>query len=191
MTVKLILASASPRRRQLLDLFGLAFEVIEADLDESAREGESAEAMSRRLAETKARRIYHRRGRGHAVLGGDTVVAIDGRALGKPRDPGEATSMLQQLSGRDHHVLSAVALVSDKGTEVRLSQTRVRFCELGTAVIARYCDSGEPYDKAGGYGIQGIAGAFVEELHGSHSGVVGLPLLETRLLLESAGLLPT
>lgn len=187
---KLVLASSSPRRIELLSLFGVAFETIAADVDETSLQGESPGGMTLRLATLKVEHIYQTLGPGHAVLGGDTTVAIDGHTLGKPADRMAAIEMLERLSGRQHEVISGVALKTDESTATRCSRTAVRFGKLSRRQIELYCDSGEPYDKAGGYGIQGLAGAYVEEITGSHSGVVGLPLFETRQLLESAGLIP-
>jgi len=186
----LILASRSPRRQQLLRQFGIRFKIQEADLDETQLDGESAEAMTGRLALSKALCIHESGGGQHWVLGGDTTVAINGFALGKPADRAEAVSMLTQLSGQSHNVISAIALVGPQFSELKLSITEVDFDTLSQQQIAAYCDSGEPFDKAGAYGIQGYAGTFVTRLSGSYSGVVGLPLYETRLLLEQAGLLP-
>lgn len=187
--MRLILASSSPRRKVLLALFGIRFDIIAANIDEVALPGETPEQLTSRLAIEKAQHVHLSSGAGSVVLGGDTTVTIDGGVLGKPTDRSDAVAMLTRLSGTQHTVLSAVALVREQGTQSQLSRTLVRFGTMTPTQIERYCDSGEPYDKAGGYGIQGIAGAFVEEIRGSHSGVVGLPLRETRLLLETAGLL--
>ncbi len=185
----LILASQSPRRRELLALLGIPFEVAHADVDETPLPDEDPELMTSRLALTKAEAVYARHGPGSWVLGGDTTVTIDGLILGKPENHEEATAMLERLSGETHSVVSAVALVGKSFSEVALSRTAVSFGDWWPSQIQAYCDSGEPFDKAGGYGIQGYAGAFVRDISGSYSGVVGLPLYETRLLLEKAGLI--
>lgn len=185
----LILASQSPRRRELLALLGIPFEVAHADVDETPLPDESPDAMTRRLALRKAEAIYARHGPGAWVLGGDTTVTIDGLILGKPENHEQATAMLERLSGETHSVVSAVALVGKDFSEIALSRTEVSFGDWWPSQIQAYCDSGEPFDKAGGYGIQGYAGAFVRDISGSYSGVVGLPLYETRLLLEKAGLI--
>lgn len=184
----LILASRSPRRRELLSLFGLPFSVRDADVDESPLKGESPEEMTGRLARLKSESVASL-APDSWVLGGDTTVAVDGEALGKPADRTQAVAMLERLSGGRHDVISAVALVGPSFTGVEVSHTQVDFMELTPDMIAAYCDTLEPYDKAGGYGIQGPAGTFVREIHGSYSGVVGLPLYETRMLLHRAGLI--
>jgi septum formation protein len=184
---RLILASASPRRRELLSLFDLAFEVEPAHIDETVRAGEAAEDYVRRVAREKALAI-HARYEDRFVLGSDTAVVLGDESLGKPAGDGEARTMLRRLSGREHRVLSSVALVDPAGevTE-RLSETRVEFAELPDAWVDRYIASGEPHDKAGAYGIQGAAGIWVRSLSGSYTGVVGLPLYETGELLRAAG----
>ncbi len=185
----LILASRSPRRQELLAQFNIPFSVQEADLDESPLERESPKAMTRRLALAKAVHIYEQNPASAWVLGGDTTVALGDVALGKPENREQAVQMLTALSDTTHVVVSAVALVGDGFAECHVSCTDVTFGPLTPDQIDAYCDSGEPFDKAGGYGIQGFAGAYVKELRGSYSGVVGLPLFETRLLLEQAQVL--
>ncbi len=184
----LILASQSPRRRELLSLFGLPFSVRDADVDESPLEDESPEDMTGRLARLKSESVASL-APGSWALGGDTTVAVDGDALGKPADRAQAAAMLERLSGRRHDVISAVSLVGPGFVGVEVSHTLVDFMVLTPEMIATYCDTREPYDKAGGYGIQGPAGTFVREIRGSYSGVVGLPLYETRMLLHQAGLI--
>ena len=186
-TPPVILASRSPRRQTLLRLFDLPFDIREADVDETPLDDESAAAMTERLAKLKSETIAAQNP-GFWVLGGDTTVAIGGDILGKPADRAAAIHMLERLSGHSHEVISAVALVGPDFVGSDVSITRVDFMELTPGMIAAYCDTGEPYDKAGGYGIQGPAGTFVREIHGSYSGVVGLPLYETRMLLHRAGL---
>ncbi|NEZ02931.1 septum formation inhibitor Maf [Wenzhouxiangella sp. XN201] len=185
---RLILASASPRRRELLSLFDIDFDVRPAHIDESVGEGEVPTDYVRRMAREKALAMQVR-GNGCFVIGSDTAVVLDGEILGKPLDDDEASNMLAALSGREHEVLSAVALVAPDGRiDERLSVTAVDLAELPAAWIARYVASGEPHDKAGAYGIQGAAGVWVRRLTGSYSGVVGLPLFETGELLREAGL---
>lgn len=188
-SLTLILASASPRRRELLGQFGLAFDVDPADIDETRRNGETAESYVLRIAGEKALHVADRHP-GQPVLGADTAVVLDGHSLGKPVDAGEARSMLRQLSGRSHQVMSAVALVCPDGRRLsRLSSTEVEFGQLPVAWIDAYIASGDPMDKAGAYGIQNQAGIWVSRITGSYTGVVGLPLFETGTLLREAGLL--
>ncbi len=184
----LILASASPRRRELLGVFGIDFEVHPADIDESLISGETPGDYTLRLAVEKAREVSSQY-RESFVLGSDTTVALGGDCLGKPADAAEARDMLERLSGTVHEVLSAVALVHPGGgIETRLSTTRVDFAELPAGWLHHYIASGEPMDKAGAYGIQGAAGIWVRGLDGSYTGVVGLPLYETGDLLRRANL---
>jgi septum formation protein len=186
----LVLASQSPRRLEILERLGLTFRVQPAHIDETRLSGEAPRAYVTRLAEAKARAIAV--GAGHAaVLGADTTVAIDDAVLEKPRDADENARMLAQLSGREHTVYTAVALVCGPELEARVISvaTRVRFRALGPATIAGYVQSGEGRDKAGGYGIQELGAALVAEVHGSYSNVVGLPAAETVELLEAAGVL--
>jgi septum formation protein len=190
-----ILASASPRRTELLAQIGVPHRVVPAQIDERRAAGEPIEQCVRRLAKNKALEVQAAltavagagAARELAVLGADTAVVIDDDLLGKPRDRADALSMLAQLSGRWHQVLSAVALASAKGIQSSLSSSEVRFRALGAREGAAYWDSGEPCDKAGAYAIQGLGAAFVQELRGSYSGVVGLPLFETAQLLADAG----
>ncbi|QOC22099.1 septum formation inhibitor Maf [Wenzhouxiangella sp. AB-CW3] len=184
----LILASASPRRRELLGVFGIDFEVRPADIDESVLDGETPADYTLRLAVEKARAVAGDCPGGF-VLGSDTTVALDGECLGKPVDAAQARDMLLRLSGTRHDVLSAVALVHPDGeVDSRLSTTIVDFAPLPAAWVDAYVDSGEPMDKAGAYGIQGAAGIWVRRLEGSYTGVVGLPQFETGELLRAAGL---
>jgi septum formation protein len=180
----LVLASASPRRRELLWQIGVGHRVAIGGVDETPRAGESAADCVQRLALAKAKKVWME---GLPVLGADTAVVLDGELLGKPRDRPSALSMLTRLSGRSHRVLTAVALVDGRGSQVRLSDSEVHFRTLGAAECARYWDSGEPRDKAGGYAIQGLGAVFVSRLLGSYSGVMGLPLCETAELLDAAG----
>ena len=192
-TRPLILASQSPRRRELLTRLGLAFEVAPADLDETRRATESPEAYVVRLAEEKARAIASRVAASppHAVLGADTTVVLDGAVLNKPADLGESERMLRALSGRTHVVHTGVALVLAPEQAVRtvVVATRVTFRVLPEATITRYVASGEGLDKAGAYGIQDLGAALVHTIDGSYTNVVGLPAAETVTLLEDAGVL--
>jgi septum formation protein len=182
------LASASPRRRELLRQIGVRFEVRPASLDEMRLPEESPETYVRRLAAAKAASVWDgltpdRR----PVLAADTAVVLDGRILGKPEDRGAATAMLEQLSGRAHRVLTAVALRWEERAEVAVSASEVRFRATTGAERRAYSETDEPLDKAGGYAIQGLGAVFIESLSGSYSAVVGLPLFETARLLALAG----
>ena len=180
----LVLASASPRRRELLWQIGVAHRVVVANVDERPHAGESAADCVQRLALAKAQQVWPE---SVPVLGADTAVVLDGEMLGKPHDRPTALAMLARLSGRSHRVLTAVALVNGRGSQLRLSDSEVQFRTLDATECARYWDSGEPRDKAGGYAIQGLGAVFVSRLHGSFSGVMGLPLFETAALLDAAG----
>lgn len=181
---RLKLASTSPRRRQILATLGIDFDVIHVDTDESRIDGESVPQMVLRLAAAKAEAATE----GEFVLGADTVVVLDERVLGKPRDAEDAVEMLLALSGRTHRVMTGVALKTPAGTDTVLSTTLVQFRKIGRDEAHRYWQSGEPSDKAGAYGIQGIGGMFVKTIDGSYSGVMGLPVFETVELLMSAGM---
>lgn len=184
------LASASPRRRQLLRQIGVPYHLLRVEVDETPWPDEAPHDYVARLALAKARTGCETLGRRppHPVLGADTAVVADGMILGKPRDRREGLAMLAALSGREHRVLSAVALATPARNAVKVQESRVRFRTLEPAERAAYWDSGEPLDKAGGYGIQGRAAAFITELRGSHSGVMGLPLYETAELLREFGI---
>ena len=184
----LVLASASPRRLELLAQLGITpDEVLPADLDEAPLPDETPRRLAVRLAEEKGRAVHALRPGAH-VLAADTVVAVGRRLLGKAEDEAEARRFLELMSGRAHRVLTGVAAVAPDGrTGSRLSETRLQFKRLTGAEIEGYVLSGEWRGKAGGYGIQGRAGAFVRGLNGSYTGVVGLPLYETANLLEGLG----
>jgi septum formation protein len=185
----LYLASRSPRRVELLRQLGLRFEVLVADVAEVPAGGEAPADYARRLALDKARAVQQRAPHpGRPILGADTDVVLDGRVLGKPRDRADAIAMLSALSGRSHQVYTAVALLQGTRALSALSVTTVEFGEISPLQAAAYWDSGEPADKAGGYAIQGRGAAFVRELRGSYSGVVGLPLYETAALLRDLGI---
>jgi septum formation protein len=189
------LASASPRRRELLQQIGVSFRLIGAELDETPVAGEAPAGYVSRLALAKAdagwqrsRDLCDARDICDApVLAADTAVVLDGRILGKPQDKTDAATMLLELSGRTHQVLTAVALRSATGNEVKISESWVAFRPVDAAEAAAYWDTGEPRDKAGGYAIQGYAAVFIADLKGSYSGVMGLPLFETAALLNAAG----
>jgi septum formation protein len=182
------LASASPRRRELLSQLGVDFDVVPARVDESPRPGEEAPHYVRRVALDKGRTARAMRD-GHAapLLAADTAVVVDGDVLGKPRDREDAANMLARLSGREHEVLTAVAVLAATREEIALNCTAVRFRPLDADEIDAYWRSGEPVGKAGGYAIQGLAAVFIAEIRGSYSGVMGLPLFETARLLSAFG----
>jgi septum formation protein len=183
------LASASPRRRELLTRIGVEYTLLHAEVDESLHPGESAGDYVWRVALEKVRagRMLLSDEATSPVLGADTAVVVDGHVMGKPRDREEGIEMLLALSGRSHSVLSAVALGAEREA-VRVSESRVTFCALTPAQCAAYWDTGEPRDKAGGYAIQGRAAVFVSRLEGSYSGVMGLPVYETAELLREFGI---
>lgn len=183
----LILASASPRRAELLQQIGALFEVCPAAIDETPRSAEPAAGYVERMAREKALLVAAASEPCALVLGSDTSVIVDGFILGKPVDAADAKATLAALSGRTHQVLTAVALVSAGVCRSCLVTTSVSFCTLTEAQIDAYVATGEPMDKAGSYGIQGLGGIFVEQLQGSYSAVVGLPLQETAALLSAAG----
>ncbi len=184
--LKLHLASASPRRREILDALGLSFSWSATDIDETPLAGEVAERMVLRLAAAKARAAAERPST--AILGADTAVVLESQILGKAASIHEAMDMLARLSGRTHRVLTGVALLKDGEASTAMSCTEVRFREFGADEAAVYCRSGEYQGKAGAYGIQGLGGLFVESLSGSYSGVVGLPVFETAALLRAVGM---
>jgi len=185
----IVLASASPRRRELLDQLGVAHDVLPVDVDESEHPGESPPVLARRLALAKAVEGRRRSGGRSPVLGSDTVVAIGNEVFGKPRDRDDAIRMLVALGGREHQVLTAVAVApADGGAPLEaLSVTTVRMRPIGADEAGAYWDSGEPAGKAGGYAIQGGGARFIEHIAGSYSGVMGLPLYETARLLQALG----
>lgn len=185
----LFLASGSPRRRELLTQIGVRFTVLSAQIDETPYNEETPTAYVERLARGKAQAgLALLTDADGCVLGADTAVVLDGQILGKPLDEADALSMLTALSGREHEVLTAIALVNQQRCETRVVASRVRFRSISTAEIQTYWASGEPQDKAGSYAIQGLAAIFVESLQGSYSAVVGLPLCETAELLGRFGI---
>jgi len=182
------LASASPRRRDILQALGLRFSFAGVDIDETRLEAEAAAEMALRLALAKADAAADAVASGDVILAADTVVALGDSVFGKPTAEAEAVHMLAQLSGRSHRVVTAVAVLHGTQRLTVVSETKVRFRVINPDEAARYWQSGEPCDKAGAYAIQGKGGIFVESLSGSHSGVVGLPIFETAALLGQAGI---
>ncbi|HEV2205344.1 MAG TPA: Maf family protein [Candidatus Acidoferrales bacterium] len=188
---KLILASKSPRRVDILRKAGFAFEVRATDIDESPRGRESARTHVLRLAREKARAVAEQLGENSraVVIGADTVVVIGGKILGKPSDVREARAMLRLLNGKTHQVLTGVSIVSmhDKRELNRVESTRVHFLKLSKKEIEDYIHTGEPFDKAGGYGIQGIAGRFIDRVDGCYFNVMGLPISLVWTMLRRLG----
>lgn len=197
--MKLILASGSERRRELLSMCGYEYEIVVSNADEHIAADDPAEYV-RALAVRKAAEVFERltgaggrfggRGEELAVLGADTVVWLDGRIIGKPKDEADAVHILTLLSGRTHRVFTGVAVVTAAGCETEVSETEVTFEELTGEEIEKYVQSGEPMDKAGAYGIQGPFGMFVKEVRGNYFTVIGLPLPTAYRLLKNAGVLP-
>ena len=185
----LILASASPRRAELLHQLQVPFRQISVNLDESVKLAEEPMDYVVRLARAKAEAGWRQAGHVDPVLGSDTAVVCQNRILGKPLDKSDFQRMFALLSGAHHQVMTAVALRSDRGLQHRLVVTDVSFKVLSQAETDWYWQTGEPADKAGGYGIQGLAGRFVTRIQGSYSAVVGLPLYETAELLKEQNLL--
>jgi septum formation protein len=187
MTVpRIILASASPRRRELLTLIGVAHEVMPADVDETLLVGERPAPHAERLAREKARAIANREP-GAVVLGADTIVVVDGDILGKPRDPEQAHSMLRRLSDRTHTVFTAVAVAHDERMASSVEEVAVTFRSLGSGEIGEYIATGEPMDKAGAYGIQGYGATIVERIAGDYFAVMGLAVVRLVRLLAELG----
>ena len=186
----IILASGSPRRRELLKQLAVNFQVAAADIDESYIHGETPRDYVMRLSREKAMAGFDQSGSGLPVMGSDTIVLLDGEMLGKPESRLEAETMLQRLSGRTHEVYSGVALVVNPESVLdTLNITAVTFGEMPLAWIRQYCRTEEPMDKAGAYAVQGATGQYIRRIEGSYSGVMGLPLFETAELLRRAGLL--
>jgi septum formation protein len=185
------LASASPRRSQLLDQIGVGHRIMPLDLDESRKPGESPAAYVERLARAKAEALWNQLPEvdRRPVLGADTTVALGDDIFGKPADREDALAMLLRLAGRTHRVYTGVALRTAAGCDARLSTSEVTFTPLTPAQCAAYWSTGEPVGKAGGYAVQGRAAAFITRIEGSYSGIMGLPLAETAELLSSAGLI--
>jgi septum formation protein len=196
---RIYLASRSPRRRELLTQIGVRFDLLlfraapreDEEVSEAWLPGETPEDYVQRVARAKAMfgvgLIATRATVVRPVLAADTTIDLDGEIIAKPTDEADAISILTRLSGRSHRVLTAIAMARGERVEHRLSISEVRFRALSAEEIRRYVQSGEPMDKAGAYGIQGHAAMFIEHIHGSHSGIVGLPLCETTLLLREFG----
>ena len=189
----LFLASGSPRRRELLTQIGVPFSVVSASIDETPLPDESPVAYVERLARDKARAgreqlLTSTPDGAFCVLGADTAVVLDEQILGKPVDEADALAMLMALSGREHEVLTAIAIIEAERCETRVVRSRVSFRSISQQEAALYWASGEPQDKAGGYAIQGLAAVFVAGLNGSYSGVVGLPVCEAAELLGQFGI---
>lgn len=180
----IVLASGSPRRAELLRQIGLPFVVRPPDVDESLRPGESPERYVERLAIGKARAVVAEDG---PALGADTAVVVDEEILGKPADRASAIDMILRLSGRTHRVLTGVAVTDGRAVRSCVVAADVTFRAITRDEAAAYWETGEPRDKAGGYGIQGIGGIFAQSINGSYSAVVGLPLAETEALLHAIG----
>jgi septum formation protein len=194
--MKLILASASPRRAQILRDAGLRFESMKASVNERRMRGETARIMTRRLAEAKARAVVNklRNKRAEAiVIGADTIVEVIGELLGKPHSARAAREMLAKLDGRTHRVVTSVAAIRlpDHAQAIATESTRVRFARMSANEIAAYVKSGEPLDKAGAYGIQGLGGRFIERIDGCYFNVVGLPLARLYRMLIDLGWQPS
>lgn len=200
---QLVLASASPRRRELLEQIGIRFVVQTADVDETPLPGESPEVLVERLAIMKAEAVWEQQnavveasyagddclyGNLLPVLGSDTLGILNGELLTKPLDFADARQMLRKMSGQQHVILTAVALKTQHGTSVITSHNMVKFRSVTDAEILAYWNTGEPQDKAGAYAIQGRGAILIERLEGSYSGVMGLPLFETAQLLAAAGI---
>jgi septum formation protein len=182
---RILLASASPRRSELLRQVGIPHEVRPVHIDEAVRAGEAPSAYVLRLAEAKAAALWQRLGPAERqpVLAADTTVALEGEIFGKPASLPEARAMLGRLSGRTHEVHTAIAVLHAGGRAARVNSSTVTFRELSPAEIDWYWHTGEPADKAGGYAVQGLAAAFISHIAGSYSGIMGLPLYETWELL--------
>ena len=183
---RVVLASSSPRRQQLLDLIGIAYEVRPANIDETMRAREVPRRHAERLAREKATKIATR-DPDLITIGADTVVVIDRKVLGKPRDEAEAIHMLSQLSGREHTVITAVAVARGKKLRSAIEEVRVKFRRLHDDEIKAYVATGEPMDKAGAYGIQGYGATIVECIEGDYFAVMGLPLARLTSLMRDLG----
>jgi septum formation protein len=195
---QIILASASPRRAELLDQIGIRYRVQAVDIDESRQPNESAEFMVQRLASEKSQAVANNSSKlfspnsnsitDFPVLGADTLGVLNGELLVKPKNFEHAHAMLSSMSGNWHEILSAIALSYNGQTRVKLNRNRVLFRQISSEEIEAYWQTGEPQDKAGAYAIQGLAAAFIERIEGSYSGIMGLPLFETSQLLEEIGI---
>jgi septum formation protein len=185
--MRLVLASASPRRAELLTAAGFSFDTRVVELDERRRANEPPADYVRRLAKEKAAQAFAEVGPGVIVLGADTAVVVEGGVLGKPRDDADARAMLRRLSGRSHEVMTGVALKSDRREVDHVATTTVWFDDLTDEVVDWYVSTGEGRDKAGAYAIQGLASRFIPRIDGSHSNVVGLPIASVTELMNRMG----
>ena len=193
--MKLILASASPRRAQILRDAGMRFEIVRVDVSERRKQSESAAVMTRRLAQAKADVAVKKLGKRPStaiVIGADTIVAVKGELLGKPPSPAAAREMLTKLTGRTHRVTTSVAVIRlpDRAELIETESTRVRFAQLSAGEIAGYVATGEPLGKAGAYAVQGMGGRFIERIEGCYFNVVGLPLARLCRMLIRLGWQP-
>jgi septum formation protein len=193
--MKLILASTSPRRAQILRDAGLHFEIAQANVSEGRKRGETARTVTRRLAQAKAHAVVKKLGNEPPkaiVIGADTIVEVNGELLGKPQSAKAAREMLLKLGGRTHRVVTSVAAIRlpDRAEEMATQSTRVRFARLSAEEIAAYVATGEPLDKAGAYAVQGIGGRFIERIDGCYFNVVGLPLARLYQILIDLGWQP-
>jgi septum formation protein len=184
----LVLASASPRRKELLRNAGIAFEVEPANIPEEALPGENARPYAERLAREKALAISQKHPN-YAILGADTIVVVDNQILGKPADQADAARMLRLLSGRTHQVVTGICLIVNGEAKVGSETTSVVMSEISSAEIQSYIATGEPMDKAGAYAIQGIASRWIPRIEGDYSNVVGLPVALVYRMLQEAGIL--
>ncbi len=194
MTKSVVLASASPRRTALLKQMNIAHTIHPADIDESPRLNETPQALVTRLAAEKAQAVKAQLEAQHSmtadtvILASDTLIAFEGQSVGKPIDKADSKKILRMLSGKQHEVLTAISALSDSRQQTQVITTAVTFAALTDEQIDAYWETGEPADKAGSYAIQGIGGEFVVSINGSASAVIGLPLYETRQLLNAFGL---
>ena len=186
----IVLASASPRRRQLLAQLGVHCRVVAPNIDETVFDFEDAETYVLRIARQKAEAASTAEmvSEADVIIAADTCIELDATIFGKPRDVNDAQAMLRRLSGREHRVLSAVCVYENRRQQCRMSRNRVRFRKLTAAEISAYCRSGEPLDKAGAYAVQGKAAMFISEIHGSYRAIMGLPLFELSELLALIGI---
>lgn len=184
---QITLASSSPRRRELLDQIQVNYNVFPTDIDESQKAGETAEQFVKRLALEKAS-LGYRAFPQLPALGSDTIVIFRHQVLGKPKDRQDGLDMLQMLSGETHQVMTAVAVCNSEIEHCMIKTSEVEFAQLSRQQIEAYWQTDEPVDKAGGYGIQGVAAQFIKNIKGSYSGIMGLPLYETTQLLKLAGI---
>jgi len=193
MTKSVVLASASPRRTALLKQMNIAHTIHPADIDESPRLNETPQALVTRLAAEKAQAVKaqlearHSMTAGTVILASDTLIAFEGQSVGKPIDKADSKKILRMLSGKQHEVLTAISALSDSQQQTQVITTSVTFAALTDGQIDAYWETGEPADKAGSYAIQGLGGEFVVSINGSASAVIGLPLYETRQLLNAFG----